>query len=134
MASERRTCAKGCGRRFSRPLGSRRVYCETCSPPRKRKLPAPPEHPPPEQQPPGTLELAALGELRLAGRVDTYEGVLWLRLSRDADQASGDKVARLIPSLLKAKDLALKGWKRPRPDDPVDELAARVARKAAEAS
>lgn len=138
VASERRTCPKprGCGRKFSRPLGSRRVFCETCRPPRKRSGPSDPggkpDTPDPASLPAATLELAAFAELQLAGRVDTFEGALWLRLAREADQAPGSSVARLIPGLLKAKDTALAGWKRPTRDR-VDQLAEARARKAAQA-
>jgi hypothetical protein len=130
VASERRTCAKGCGRKFSRPLGSRRVYCETCSPPRKPKAsgePAPVVH-----VGTGPIEAAALAELTAASRVDTFAGQMWLRLAREADHAPGAKVGTLVAAMLKVQTTALAGWKPPR-NDRLDQLAAARARKAASA-
>jgi len=131
VASERRTCAKkGCPTKFSRPLGSRRVYCETCSPPRKPPVSERPEAPPvPLHQGPGPLEVAAQAALTAAGRTDTFAGALWLRLAREADQAPGPKVAVLVTAVLKARTEALEGWKPPRADA-VDELARARTRKA----
>jgi hypothetical protein len=80
MASERLTCKKpkGCGRRFSRPLGSRRIYCEACSPPRKPPLSerAPDDGPEVNER----LIEAARGELEAAGKLHTTDGLVLLEL------------------------------------------------------
>ena len=133
IASERKTCKrpKGCGKQFSRPLGSRRVYCEKCSPPRKPKRPdvAPT---PIVRLGPGPLEVAAGAELAVMGRSDTFEGLLWLRMAREADAAEGAQVGKLVGALLRAKALAVAGWEAPR-NDRIDELARALAAKAASA-
>lgn len=130
MASERRTCPD-CHRKFSRPLGSRRIGCETCRPPRpKKKAPPPVDVPSGPHGGTGDLERAAVAALTLAGRLESFEGQLWLRLAREADAAPGPKVAALVGGLLKAKGEALAGWRPPR-NDRIDELTRARERKAA---
>jgi len=82
---------------------------------------------------PGLLELAAMDVLARANRLGSFEGALFLRLAREADQSTGEKISRLIPGMLKAKELALAGWKEPS-NDIVDRLAQQRALKAEAAS
>lgn len=134
VASERKTCQKpkGCGTKFSRPLGSRRIYCEKCSPPRAR-LAAVADAPASDDSP-GAIEAQALVRLEVAGRVDTIEGQLLLRMAREADsgRATSAQLGSLAEKLLRVADVALEGAK-PVERDALDELAERRAAKAASA-
>lgn len=139
MASERRTCQrpKGCGRRFSRPLGSRRVYCETCSPPRKPALASVQDAAPgPVREGPGPVEVAALAQLQEVDRHETVAGVLVLGLARDIDAGrvlpaqkggAGEKLVKLLAE-------ALRGTTQKRAPDALDEITARRMARAAAAS
>lgn len=134
MASERRTCQKpkGCGRKFSRPLGSRRIYCETCSPSRSKPLVAVEV---PADAGPGPIELQAVVRLEAAGRVDTIEGQVLLRLAREADsgRATPSQLGTLGEKLIRVADVALAGVAKREPDA-LDEVTARRMAKAAAAS
>lgn len=128
MASQRLRC-KQCHERFSRLQGSRRVYCETCRPPRKRTADV--QAPPPDTGP-GPLEVAVTSELETAGRLDTIEGVALLVIARDADRLPPDKRAAVVEKLLRVKTLALAGAKGAGPD-PVSEIGRRRAERLASA-
>lgn len=128
VASERKTCAKpNCHRKFSRPLGSRRVYCEDCSPPRKPAA-APPAPAAPEL---GEIESRVLAELEQAGRAETVEAAIVLRLAREMDtgRATASQLGALAPRLLAARQEALRGVKLQ--TDRLDEVTARRLAKAA---
>jgi hypothetical protein len=132
VASERRTCEKShCHRRFSRPLGSRRRYCEECSPPRK---PRAGDAPAPEPEGVGQIEARVLAELQMAERAATVEGLIALSVARDLDSgkvapAQKPSVGQKLAVLLAA---ALEGTRRPEPDR-LDELSEARARRAASA-
>ena len=124
MASERKTCKSAtCHQKFSRPLGSRREYCETCRPPRKK--PQAPVVLPGGSGEPGPIEAAAVAELEAVGRLGSVEGQLVVRLAREADRASvsGTQLSAVADRLLKAKEAALAGVAPP--GDLVDELMER---------
>lgn len=128
MASERKTCRQ-CKGKFSRALGSRRVYCETCRPPRTKRVV---EITPPAKGP-GPLEAACLAELERVERVGTIEGVALLAVARDADRLEGTpQRAGVLEKLLKLKAAALAGT-APAETDRVDELAAARAARIASA-
>lgn len=127
MASERRTC-RACSGRFSRPLGSRRVFCEKCRPPVLR----PDKHPAPALSPaasPGELEVAVRAELDRCRRLQAWRGAAAVRLARECDTASGTSVSSLIKQLEAAMLAALQDVP-PEPDF-VDEVAARRQAKQA---
>lgn len=140
MASERRTCPKpkGCGRKFSRPLGSRRLYCETCSPPRKPARGVVEGAPPPVLHggEPGPIEAAALAQLQAVERHETVAGVLVLALARDIDAGTvtpaqkGGAGQKLIALLAEA----MRGTTPPRQPDALDEITRRRMERAAAAS
>ena len=121
-----------CSRKFSKPLGSRRIYCEECRPPRQKPAAA---EPAPPTSGPGPIEAQALTRLEAAGRVDTIEGQLLLRLAREADsgRATAAQLGSLAEKLLRVADTALAGTKTREPDR-LDELTARRLAKAAAAS
>jgi hypothetical protein len=135
VASERRTCAKGCGRKFSRPLGSRRVYCEKCSPPRKPKAVAVAPSRSTDSSAPGPIETLALAQLQEAGRTETIEGLTLLRLARemDGERATASQLGALAEKMLRIASVALAGARKAAPDR-LDEITARRAAKAAAAS
>lgn len=139
MASERRTCKSStCHRRFSRPLGSRREFCEECRPPRNRNQDAPAAPvlagPGAPGWSPGRIESRALAELTAAGRAETLEGEIVVRLAREMDsgRVAGSALTSLAKQLLDAKSRAMVGIKPP-DRDRVDDLADRRADKAATA-
>ena len=135
MASERRTCPKpqGCGRKFSRPLGSRRLYCETCRPPRKRAEPLAPVIAGPGGAAPivGPLEAATLAELEEVGRQSMSAGVEALHLARlqDAGGHTAQGAAALAKARREAFGVAMAGAKVA--EDALDELRRRRLAKAA---
>ena len=123
MTSERRTCkSPECHQKFTRPQGSRRIFCETCRPSKVRPVDPPPLD---EDVEPGPIESAARLELEEAGQASTTEGLLFLRLAREVDarRATGSGLAALADRLLKAKAVALAGPESM--GDAVDELRAR---------
>lgn len=133
--SKRITC-KGCKARFLRASGTRRLYCETCRPPRVLATdgiaaPAVVEQPAP--RPPGPIELTTVAELQAAGRLATVSGRIAVRLAHqmDDEQLSGSQVATLGAQLERTMDRATAG--APKPPDVVDEIAARIAAKRAAA-
>ena len=124
MASERRTCkTKTCHTQFSRPLGSRRVYCEKCRPPRDRQAPLPVIPTPDVLRQPGELEVAVRAELVRTERLESWRGAAAVRLARECDTATGSQVSSLIKQLEAAMAAALDGVP-PEPDF-VDEMAER---------
>lgn len=131
MASTRMRC-KTCGSRFSRPLGSRRIHCEECRPPRAK-----PSTPVvvPASSGPGPVEAQALARLEEAGRVETIEGQTLLRLAREVDggRATAAQLGTLAEKLLRVADIALAGARKAEPDW-LDEVTARRMAKAAAAS
>lgn len=125
MASTRRPYCKRCNGRFTRDIGSRRVYCTKCSPP--RVAPASPALEVPVERPPGEVERVVRKRLADAERDGTVDGVLALRLARQLDDpnlpgAQASSLARQIGDLV---DKAMTGV-RPEADF-VDDLAARRA-------
>lgn len=128
MASERLVC-KTCHVKFSRPLGSRRIHCENCRPPRDRQdtLPVVPVSNAPRR--PGELEAAVRAELTRAERLESWRGAAAVRLARECDTATGSQVSSLIKQLELAMAAALDGVP-PEPDF-VDEIAERRQAKQA---
>lgn len=130
--SRRMKCGR-CPRRFTRATGSRRLYCEECSPPRRPAVEA--VEAPPAELPdggPGPIEQAVAAELKRTGRAETIEGVALLAIARDADRLPPEKRAGVVEKLLRVKSLALVGTKRPE-STAVDELARRRAERHASA-
>lgn len=127
MAAQRRRCRK-CRVQFSRPMGSRRLDCEKCSPPRVRSTPAEPVAEVAELAPErarGDLETTTLVELAAVGRAETTAGALALYLARqlDAGGHTGSQTAALAARLLEARAQAVAGATPT--DDAVDELRRR---------
>lgn len=131
MADLRRVCP-GCKRRFRPTKGTRRLYCETCRPPRSR---AADEAPPPAGGADivGPIEARLLADLQAHDRHETVDGLIALSVARDLDHdrvppqqkpSVGEKLGKL-----RAK--ALEGTE-PATHDRLDELAER--RRAREAS
>lgn len=121
MASQRLRC-KQCHQRFSRLQGSRRLYCETCRPPRTRavvELPGAPSRP-------GAIESTTLADLERVERVDTIEGQALLALARDADTLTGAARVAAVRGIMALKPVAFEGT-APRDRDRLDELADRRA-------
>lgn len=135
VASERRVCKKpkGCGNKFSRPLGSRRIYCEACRPPRARLASVPDV--PASSSGPGPIEVQVLARLEAAERVETIEGQLLLRMAQEADggRTTAAQLGSLAEKLLRVADVALAGTVTRAPDE-LDEITARRRAKAAAAS
>ena len=121
MASQRLRCRQ-CHERFSRLQGSRRVYCETCRPPRKRALVEVPS----DHARPGQLEATVLAELERVERVDTIEGQALLVLARDGDKLTGAARVAAVRGLMALKPVTFEGT-APKDRDRVDELADRRA-------
>jgi len=122
MASERRVDPKG--HRFSRPLGSRRIWCEKCRPPVVKSAPVV-QLDIGDQPARSPLEQSAFLELAAVGRQDTPRGLLYLGLCRqfEAGGHTGSQMAALSARILEAQRAALEG--APRPGDVVDDLQAR---------
>lgn len=133
MASERRTCQKpkGCGVKFSRPLGSRRIYCERCSPPRKPKLSEVPTLPTAVPTGEHRLVVSTRSRLEAVGRLDSPDGVMALELAELIAAGGGTQsgIASLSTAWGKAMDRALAGAKPA--EDALDELRRRREAKAA---
>lgn len=129
MADLRKRCPE-CKRQFRPRKGTRRVYCETCRPPREQ---ASLEQLPPPTDAPGPIETRVRAELELADRMKTVEAEVVLRLAREMDSArpTGSQLAALAPKLLAAKAEALRGVKLQ--TDKLDEVTARRLAKAASA-
>lgn len=128
MASERRVC-KTCHVKFSRPLGSRRIHCEKCRPPRASRGVLPVAPAPDVPQHGGELEVAVRAELARAERLGSWRGAAAVRLARECDTATGSQVSSLIKQLEAAMAAALDGVP-PEPDF-VDEMAERRQAKRA---
>lgn len=129
MAGQRMRDAKG--HRFTRPQGSRRVWCEACRPPRVKSDRA---APPPPGEPGrilGELERTTLEELTARGREATIAGQAALYAARQLDSGghSGSQTASLLRELRASAEAALAG--APVPDDALDEVGRRRAAKAA---
>ncbi len=128
MASVVRKCP-GCGARFRVPGQSRRVRCETCSPPRLRTLPAAApvevlEDAAPERWQ-GRVESAVLAELARVDRQGCVAGVLALELAHQLDRgvkegSQAASLAKQIQSLVRAATADAKPAK-----DWVDDLVSR---------
>jgi hypothetical protein len=138
VASERKTCKSStCHTKFSRPLGSRREYCETCRPPRKPSLAdRAPSSPPPVDPGVGPIEARTLSDLQAVERHDTVPGLLVLALARDIDRGVVKPEQKGVAGqrLLQLLTTALAGTQAPAPADRLDEVAARRIQKAAAAS
>lgn len=121
MPETRKRCPK-CKRQFRRPTASKRIYCETCRPPRTRPLPIEPTGP----HVPGELETATRERLEAADRLGAVEGIAAIQLARALDEASHPLSQRAAATarLFDVLGLALKGTAMREPDE-LDELAAR---------
>jgi hypothetical protein len=130
MATIRLRCQK-CHGKFSKPQGSRRIYCEVCSPPRKPPLSM--RGPDPEvPQTVGPIEARMLLDLEAVDRAETVEGLLVLNMARDIDSGRVAPAQKGIAGqrLLVLLGKALEGTKVPEPDR-LDELAERRAAREA---
>ena len=135
MATVTRRCKNDrCKRRFRISAQSRRLFCEECRPSRAKSSDVDETTAPPAAGP-GPIEAQSLARLEGAGRIDTIEGQLLLRLAREADdgRATASQLASLSEKLLRVADAALAGTKTREPDR-LDELTARRLAKVAAAS
>jgi hypothetical protein len=124
----RRLRCKTCGKQFTRPVGSNRLNCSVCKPPRDRPDAAPAGPEPAEAVAPraaGPLELAAVAELTRTERLDTVKGQIAVRLARALDDPdlSDARLSALGSQLEKTMDAATAGALPP--PDKGDELSAR---------
>lgn len=128
-ASVRLTCTK-CHRKFTRPQGTNRKRCFSCSPQRLRTVPADEvaAATPPGDAPVGVVD-AVESALDDAGTLGSWTAAAALDLARSIDRGghSGSQLAALHAQLRTAMEAALA---RPqRTDDAVDELTARAAKR-----
>jgi hypothetical protein len=127
MAGQRVRC-KTCRKQFTRIKGSRRIYCETCRPPRTSSAPITELHPPTE---PGPAPIGVLGavkaQLDKREASDTAEAAIALHLATqlDAGGHTGSQTAALTRELRAALAEALKHASRV--GDRLDELSERRA-------
>jgi hypothetical protein len=136
MDGQRSRCRK-CEARFTRAKGSRRLDCESCSPPRAKSIGEPGASGTaaarglPTERVCGELEAQTRSDLTSVGRHETTEGALALYLARqlDAGGHSGSQTAALAARLLEAKMKAVAGALPT--NDAVDELRRRRERRAA---
>jgi hypothetical protein len=130
VAAIRLRCQK-CHTRFSKPQGSRRIYCETCSPPRKPPV-AMRDVDQGASEGVGPIEARMLLDLEAVDRAETVEGLLVLNLARDIDSGRVAPAQKGIAGqrLLVLLGRALEGTKIPEPDR-LDELSARRASREA---
>lgn len=121
---------KGCGRRFTRPQGSRRKFCEDCSPSRVKPLELQASGPADDSAKPGRIEARLLADLVAVERAGTVDGLVALSVARDLDQgrvtpsqkpAVGQKLAQL-------RATALEGTAAPT-QDRADELLQQRQRR-----
>lgn len=114
MAGQRMRCPK-CKNRFTRPSGSSRLYCETCSPPRTHgqatSLADAGSAGGSLDVLPGRMEQAVLAELRQYGREDSVSGVAALLMARQADHGvnTGSQLAMLMDKVQTAVAKAIAG-------------------------
>lgn len=123
--SVRMRCAK-CSARFTRPQGSRRKNCETCSPSRVKPIDDP--SPSGSSDIAGPIEASVVAQLAAVGRSGTVEGLGAVSVARDIDSgrvapAQKPGVVLKLAALVAA---ALEGTQPPTRDG-IDELAARRA-------
>lgn len=113
MATIRMVCPKpkGCGRRFSKVIGSRRVYCEECSPPREQRTGPDKASGPAGDAAPGPIERRLLKDLQSADRHETVDGLGALAVARDVDhgRVPCSQKPRVLSQLAKLRDAALDG-------------------------
>ena len=102
---------KGCGRRFTRPAGSRRVNCYECRPARGALADATIAQFPPAQRDESiaetVVELTKL-ELLAAGRLGTRHGMVAVRIAERID-AGSHTMAQDVKALREQMDIALAG-------------------------
>lgn len=135
MASIRLRCGK-CRQRFSKQQGSRRIYCEACSPPRKppvglRDVPSAPAG----DGGRGPIEARLWEDLAAVDRAETVDGLVALSVARDLDAGRvppGQKPT-VGAKLAGLRDKALEGTAPPTADR-LDDLAARRAERERAAS
>lgn len=120
---------RDCGAQIPKAVGRgrQRTYCEICSPPRRKKPPAP-RQAADKTDPPtacGSIHAATLATLEQAGRTDTPLGATALLLAQrlDADQDSGSAMAAMAKQLGATLEDATRGAQIAM--SPLDELRAR---------
>lgn len=122
-------CRKlGCSRRFTRPQGSRRIYCPECSPPRKPAEVAEDQAPSgePTEGPIVAAVRAELVSLDVLGMVESAIA-LRLALSLDDPKLAASSVSAMSGQLTKV--LAGLRERAPRQPDRLDEIGQRLAAK-----
>ena len=134
MASQgvtvRLVCKGGCGRKFSKPRQSSRLYCTTCRPEKLKPTGAPEGDPlAAALNAPGEVERSLRAELERAGRIDRYQGVLAIRLAKQLDSGTSvagaqGLVSQIDAMMTKALDGVLP------PADFVDDIGSRRKAKA----
>lgn len=125
----RMRCAK-CSARFTRPQGSRRKNCETCSPSRVKPITEAPSSP----DIVGPIEASVRSQLDAVGRAESVEGLVAVSVARDIDAgrvtpAQKARVGQQLASLMAAATAGT----APPTQDALDELAQRRADRAASA-
>lgn len=101
-----------CVKRFTRPKGSSRLYCEVCAPPKLRAkrpaaggtvtgLPGVGQGAPEVERAPGPLEMAARAELASVGREGSMAGAVAVHLAQlmDGGGHTGSQTASLSREL-----------------------------------
>jgi len=138
VATVTRRCqnAPQCKIRFRISSQSRRVYCETCRPPRSKAgaVSSVPGSSGPSE--PGPVEARALLDLAAFDRQDTVPGLIVLSVARDIDsgRVKPEQKAQAGQRMLALLAVALAGTTPARSADRLDEVTARREAKAAAAS
>lgn len=142
MAGTRMRCPNpkknpDCQKRFTRPRGSSRLYCEVCAPPKRRAKPGGtavavaglPGGAAEVEYLQGPLETAARAELASVGREDSMAGAVALHLARQMDRGghTGSQTATLSRELRASVAEAVHGAAPV--GDGVDELQKRRAER-----
>ena len=125
----RMRCRKpGCSRRFTRPQGSRRIYCPECSPPRK-PLELDDEPAPVVRRFEGPIVASVRLELEQLDVGTSVEAAIALRIAQSLDDP--DLAASSVSALAGQLSRILAGLREraPRRTDRLDELGERLARK-----
>lgn len=130
VIEQRMRCRKaGCSRRFTRPQGSRRIYCPECSPPRK---PVEVEDEEPRRARvlvEGPIVTEVRAELERLDVLRSVEGVVALRIASSLDDPdlAPSSVSAMSGQL--ARIMAALRERAPRQRDRLDEIGQRLAAK-----
>lgn len=125
----RMRCAK-CSARFTRPQGSRRKSCETCSPSRVKPISDPSPSGPSDIA--GPIEASIRARLDAVGRAETVEGLVAVSVARDIDAgrvapAQKARVGQQLAGLMAAATAGAESPVRDRLDELTERRAGRRA-------